>query len=201
MNTLSQHHLHFRRPDLRGPSSTPTPRTSKTQTMVWVFPPHGLSFSFPQYIHSLGWSEFWSEFSRTMVWVSSREGRNTGVGVDEWAWMTEKITLFKCMHIMPLRGSILPDEWERACLMYLTPPFPPPFWRGSFLLLLHSRACCRPSRSTLRCCWNEKNSLRICFEVWSFRSHALFILSADDLPDFSGTLWEIAQNRWWTTST
>ena len=64
------------------PSSTPTPRTP--QFGPWSelsFPrnsDYGLSFSFPCEIQSLGWSEFWSEFfARTMVWVSSREARNT----------------------------------------------------------------------------------------------------------------------------
>ena len=32
---------------------------------------------------------FGLSFARTMVWVSSREARNTGVGVDEWALKME----------------------------------------------------------------------------------------------------------------
>ena len=57
-------------PGMRAPSSTPTPKRPQTQTMLWVFPyqgsrkklRHGLSFSFPWQIQSLGWSGFWSAF-------------------------------------------------------------------------------------------------------------------------------------------
>ena len=44
--------------------------------MVWVS-------AFPNKYRVWGGLSFGPSFSRTMVWVSSREGRNTGVGVDE----------------------------------------------------------------------------------------------------------------------
>ena len=47
-------------------------------TMVWVSP-------FPNKYRVWGGLSFGPSFSRTMVWVSSREGRNTGIGVDAWA--------------------------------------------------------------------------------------------------------------------
>ena len=52
-------------------------RSPKTQTMVWVSP-------FPNKYRVWGGLSFGPK-TRTMVWVSSGEGRNTGVGVDEWA--------------------------------------------------------------------------------------------------------------------
>ena len=55
--------------------SFPSP---ETQTMVWGSP-------LPSKYRVWGGLSFGPSFSRTMVWVSSREGRNTGVGVDEWA--------------------------------------------------------------------------------------------------------------------
>ena len=55
--------------------SFPSP---ETQTMVWVSP-------FPNRYRVWGGLSFGPSFSRTMVWVSFREGRNTGVGIDEWA--------------------------------------------------------------------------------------------------------------------
>ena len=76
--------------NLRAPSSTPTPKTPETQTMVWVFLPrtldYGLSFSFPPNKYRVwGGLSFGPSFSRTMVWVSSSEGRNTEAGVDKRA--------------------------------------------------------------------------------------------------------------------
>ena len=55
--------------------SFPSP---ETQIMVWVSP-------FPGKYRVWGGLGFGPSFSRTMVWVSSSEVRNTGVGVDEWA--------------------------------------------------------------------------------------------------------------------
>ena len=75
---------------LRAPSSTPTPKTPETQTMVWVFPPQKLRpwsefLLFPINTESGVGLSFGPSFFWTMVWVSSHEDRNIGVGVDEWA--------------------------------------------------------------------------------------------------------------------
>ena len=66
----------------------PHPTSSQIQTMVWVSLPRsldcGLSFSFLWQIQSLGWSEFCSE-TLSFGLSSSRDVRNTGVGIDKWA--------------------------------------------------------------------------------------------------------------------
>ena len=86
---------------MRSPSSTHTPKTPQTQTIVWVFP--------PQKHRVWGGLGIGPSFSRTIVWVSSREVRNTGVGVDEWA-----LTLGKFDFYWPL--MVVAEQW--LCSLY-----------------------------------------------------------------------------------
>ena len=63
-------------PKLRPWSEFPPPRKLRPWSEFLLF---------PNKYRVWGGLSFGPSFSWTMVWVSSREGRNTGVGVDEWA--------------------------------------------------------------------------------------------------------------------
>ena len=114
---------HFQTPvlhwiNLRVPSSTPTPKTRLTQTMVWVFPPRKLR-PWSEFLPSLGKCRVWRDlslglsFAQTMVWASCREVRNTGVGVEEWApkiSVCEKLVpreFLSCMYWFCAGGGVL----------------------------------------------------------------------------------------------
>ena len=74
---------------LRAPSSTPTPTTPQTRTMVWVFQHQKLGpwseFSFPWQRQSLRWSELWSALPSAEVRKKQR-GRRKSIDILSWTF-------------------------------------------------------------------------------------------------------------------